>query len=300
MTVSYLELGEERLTDRVRRAWERLRECRLCPRDCGVNRRRGDLGYCRTGYRAPVASYGPHPGEEAPLRGTRGSGTIFFCGCNLRCVYCQNYDTSQYSVGREQSLRDLGKMMLSLQRRGCHNVNLVSPSHVIPQILGAVAWASRRGLDLPLVYNTGGYDSPEALELLDGVVDIYMPDMKYQDPDVAERLSAARDYPEVNRKAVAEMHRQVGDLTCDERGIAVRGLMIRHLILPEGNAGTKEVMEFLAEEISPDTFVNLMDQYYPAHRAGDHPPLNRQPRRDEVASATRIAEEAGIQRVYRR
>ncbi len=299
MTVSYLDLGEEGLIDRVRRSWQKLRECRLCARDCGVDRTGGERGYCRTGDRASVASYGPHPGEEAPLRGTRGSGTIFFCGCNLRCVYCQNYDTSQYPVARTQGLRDLGQMMLSLQRRGCHNINLVSPSHVIPQILGALTWAAGRGLNLPLVYNTGGYDSLEGLRLLDGVVDIYMPDMKYQDPDVAQRLSLARDYPEVNRRAVAEMHRQVGDLSLDERGIAISGLLVRHLVLPEGMAGTGDVMQFLAREISPDTFVNLMDQYYPAHRAREYPPLNRRLTRSEFASAVRAAEEAGIQRVYR-
>ncbi|MFO8059163.1 MAG: radical SAM protein [Bacillota bacterium] len=299
MTVAYLELGEGELIERVRRSWESMRDCHLCARECGVDRTRGELGFCRTGDRVLVASYGPHPGEEAPLRGTRGSGTIFFCGCNLGCIYCQNYETSQYMVGRQQGLRNLGRIMLRLQRKGCHNINLVSPSHVIPQILGATAWAAPRGLNLPLVYNTGGYDSLEGLRLLDGVVDIYMPDMKYQDPEVADRLSMARDYPEVNRKAVAEMHRQVGDLSLDERGIATRGLLVRHLVLPENMAGTREVVEFLAAEISENTFVNLMDQYYPAHRAWDYPPLDRRPAPGEISAALKAAAEAGLKRVYR-
>jgi putative pyruvate formate lyase activating enzyme len=244
-----------------------------------------------------VASYGPHHGEEAPLRGWRGSGTIFFAWCNLRCVFCQNWDISQQGMGRAMSPAELAEMMLELQAMGCHNINLVSPSHVVAQILAAVAIAARRGLHLPLVYNTGGYDSLEALALLDGVVDIYMPDMKYADSAIAHRYSHVRDYCDVNRAAVKEMHRQVGDLVLDDRGIAQRGLLVRHLVLPNDLAGTEQVIEFLAREISPATYLNLMDQYRPCYRAAEHPPLDRRLTGPEYHAALAAAHHAGLHRL---
>jgi putative pyruvate formate lyase activating enzyme len=285
---------------RVEEALDHLADCDLCPRYCRVDRRASVKGaLCNTGAQAMVHSYGPHHGEEDPLRGTRGSGTIFFAWCNLRCVYCQNWDISQQGIGREVSARELARMMLELQTMGCHNVNLVSPSHVVAQVIAAVAIAAEQGLRLPLVYNTGGYDSPEALRLLDGVVDIYMPDMKYADPENARRYSRARDYAEANRAAVKEMHRQVGDLVPDKSGIARRGLLVRHLVLPGYLAGTTEVARFLAREVSADTYLNLMDQYHPCYRADGYPPLDRSLSREEYALALAEARRAGLHRFDR-
>jgi len=247
-----------------------------------------------------VASYGPHHGEEEPLRGWRGSGTIFFAWCNLRCQYCQNHDISQAAAGRELESEEIASIMLNLQESGCHNINLVSPSHVVAEILEALVIAVDHGLRLPLVYNTGGYDSPEALAMLDGVIDIYMPDMKYSDRLVARTLSKIGNYPQVNQDAVREMHRQVGDLTLDSRGIAQRGLLVRHLVLPEGLAGTAEVVRFLAEEISPLTYLNLMDQYRPAFNAHDHPPLNQRLTSTEYGEALKMAQDAGLTRLDKR
>ncbi len=288
-----LESGE--LGRRVEAAWRHLAACDLCARYCRVDRIRTLEGaVCRTGERAVVASFGPHHGEEEPLRGTHGSGTIFFTWCSLRCVFCQNWDISQRGLGEEVEPEQLAAMMLRLQAQGCHNINLVTPSHVVAQILAAVAIAARRGLDLPLVYNTGGYDSPEALALLDGVVDIYMPDMKYGDSRLAHRYSHVRDYCEVNRAAVREMHRQVGDLVLDARGIARRGLLVRHLVLPGGVSGTQAVLRFLAEEISPGTYLNLMDQYRPCYRADENPPLDRALSREEYREALDLARRLGL------
>ena len=271
-------------------AYRRLEDCDLCARYCHVNRRKGIKGaLCRTGEPAVVASYGPHHGEEDPLRGWRGSGTIFFSGCNLRCVFCQNWELSQRRVGREVEPRAIAGMMLDLQAQGCHNVNFVSPSHVVAQIIAAVTDARARGLRVPIVYNTGGYDSLEALALLDGIVDIYMPDMKYGDPALARKYSKVRNYVEVNRAAVKEMHRQVGDLVLDAHGIAQRGLLVRHLVMPHGIAGTEEVLAFLAEEISTNTYLNLMDQYRPHHRAREFPELARPITREEHREALAIA-----------
>ncbi|MEJ2132103.1 MAG: radical SAM protein [Gammaproteobacteria bacterium] len=286
------------LARRAATAWEHMRACDLCARYCRVDRIEGIKGaVCRTGERAVVHGYGAHHGEEDPLRGTRGSGTIFFSWCNLRCVYCQNWEISHEGVGRQVTAEGLADIMLSLQHAGCHNVNLVSPSHVVAQILAAVEIASERGLDVPLVYNTGGYDSLEALQLLDGVVDIYMPDMKYDDPLLARQYSKVRDYASVNRTAVKEMHRQVGDLVLDENGIAVRGLLVRHLVLPNGVASTREVLTFLAEEISTDTYLNLMDQYRPCYRAGRHPPIARRITSEEYERALRLARNLGFTRL---
>jgi putative pyruvate formate lyase activating enzyme len=288
-----LECAE--LEERARRAVERLRCCDLCARYCRVNRLDGIQGaVCRTGRRAVVHSFGPHHGEERLLRGTRGSGTIFFSGCNLRCVFCQNWEISQKGVGREVDAEELAEMMLSLQAAGCHNLNLVTPSHVVAQILEALVIATQRGLQMPVVYNTGGYDSLEALELLDGVVDIYMPDMKYGDSEIAHRYSHVRGYVEANRAAVREMHRQVGDLVVGEDGVARRGLLVRHLVLPGDLANTEGVLGFLAREVSSSTRTNLMAQYRPCSRAYNCPPLDRPITRDEYRAALEVAHRYGL------
>ncbi|MCX7680592.1 MAG: radical SAM protein [Anaerolineae bacterium] len=291
--LALLRSGE--LKRRVEAAYERLRSCDLCGRECRVDRYER-AGSCRTGIRAVVSSYGPHMGEEDPLRGYRGSGTIFFSWCNLNCQYCQNYEISQLGYGEEVEPEELARMMLTLQHQGCHNINFVSPTHVLPQILAALLIAAQAGLRLPLVWNTGGYDSLAALKLLDGVVDIYMPDMKYADEEVAYRYSRIRNYPAVNQAAVKEMHRQVGDLVLDEDGIALRGLLVRHLVLPGGLAGTAEVARFLAQEVSANTYFNLMDQYRPCYRAFSLPPLDRPLTREEYEQAREQAVAAGLRR----
>jgi putative pyruvate formate lyase activating enzyme len=298
-TPAYLALlADGELERRVERGRDYLKNCVLCGRHCKIDRLETTRGsICRVGELARVASYGPHHGEEAPLRGNRGSGTIFISSCNLLCVYCQNADISQQGIGRDVTPREMAAMMLELQAFGCHNINFVSPSHVVAQILNAVLLAARDGLRTPLVYNTGGYDSPEALELLDGVIDIYMPDMKYGDSLTAHQFSQVRHYVEVNRAAVREMHRQVGDLQLDERGVALRGLLVRHLVLPGGLAGSGRVLEFIADEISRDTYVNLMDQYRPCYRADDYPPLDRRLDAAEYRRALALAERYGLRRL---
>ncbi len=292
-------LASGELRRRVQKAYDMLHACVFCGRQCRVDRYE-TVGACRTGVRALVSSYGPHFGEEDPLRGFRGSGTIFFAWCNLNCQYCQNYDISQLGHGREVEPEEIAAMMLALQTQGCHNINFVSPTHVLAPILAAVLIAAEAGLRIPLVWNTGGYDSLEALALLDGVVDIYMPDMKYADEEVAYRYSRVRNYPAVNQAAVKEMHRQVGDLVLDERGIALRGLLVRHLVLPEGLAGTAEIARFLAEEVSRDTYINIMDQYRPCYRAHEYPPLDRPITAREYAAAVEAARAAGLHRFDRR
>ncbi len=287
------------LRSRAAEARERLSCCRLCPRNCGVNRLEGELGFCRTGRLARVASAHPHFGEEDPLVGERGSGTIFFSHCNLLCLFCQNFEISHGGEGREVSDEELARILLAVQEMGCHNINFVSPSHVVAQILSAVAIAAEQGLDLPLVFNTGGYDRVETLALLDGIVDIYMPDFKFWDPEVARSSCQAPDYPEVARAAIREMHRQVGDLLIDEEGIARRGLIVRHLVLPEALAGTREVMRFLAREISPDTYVNLMSQYRPCGRAREVRGLERAVSVAEFRRAVEEAKAEGICRLDR-
>jgi putative pyruvate formate lyase activating enzyme len=285
------------LADRAAEASRRLGACDLCARDCRADRLRSVAGAaCRTGARAVVSSCGPHHGEERPISGRCGSGTIFFSWCNLRCVYCQNWSISEAGEGSEISAADLAGRMLSLQRQGCHNINLVSPSHVVAQILEALVIACAGGLHLPIVYNTGGYDSLEALALLDGVVDIYMPDLKYGDSPTARKYSKVRDYVTVNRAAVREMHRQVGDLVLDDEGIARRGLLVRHLVLPQGLAGTEAVLRFVAEEISRDTYLNIMAQYRPCNRARQFAEIDRRPTPAELAAALRRAAELGLHR----
>jgi len=274
-----------------------LAECCLCPRHCGVNRLTGESGKCRITHQAMVSSYGPHFGEEAPLVGRYGSGTIFFTNCNLRCIFCQNYDISQLGNGSEVDSGELAGMMLSIQTKGCHNINLVSPTHVVPFILEALALAASRGLYLPLVYNTGGYDAMETLKLLDGVVDIYMPDMKYSDGKIGEQLSGIKNYPQVNRAAIREMHRQVGDLQLDEQGVAQRGLLVRHLVLPNRLAGTEAVVRFLAQEVSTNTYLNIMAQYRPCYKAFDIPQLARPVNRQEFSDAIDLAHQQGLSRL---
>jgi putative pyruvate formate lyase activating enzyme len=298
-TPSYIELHKTgELASRAAAAAGHLRSCDLCARYCYVDRTQTLKGaVCHTGEQAVVHSFGPHHGEENPLRGTRGSGTVFFSWCNLRCQYCQNWEISQKGVGQAVSAGELANMMLQLQHQGCHNINLVSPSHVVAQIIAAVEIAAAKGLRLPLVHNTGGYDSPQALALLDGVIDIYMPDMKYADSDIAHRYSHVRDYAEVNRAAVKEMHRQVGDLVLDKHGIAVRGLLIRHLVLPHNLAGTDDTLRFIAEKISTQTYVNIMDQYYPCYRAGDYPLLDRIITSAEYDAALQAAHKYSLHRL---
>jgi putative pyruvate formate lyase activating enzyme len=294
--VKLFHTGE--LAHRVRQALQHLKNCDLCPNRCRADRldsRR--RGACRTARQARVASYGPHHGEERPLVGRNGSGTIFFSGCNLACVFCQNWDISQQDRGQEVSAAELAAMMLELQDQGCHNINLVSPSHVVAPVLEALPLAAEGGLKLPLVYNSGGYDSLQTLALLDGVIDIYMPDMKFADSATARRYTGVAGYGEVNRAAVLEMHRQVGDLVLDERGIAFRGLLVRHLVLPENLAGTDLILTFLAEEVSRDTYLNLMDQYRPCYCADRHPPLDRRLTAAEFQRARKWAKAAGLKRL---
>ena len=274
-----------------------LKECRLCPRQCRVNRLAGEPGKCHITDQVMVSSYGPHFGEEAPLVGRHGSGTIFFTYCNLRCIFCQNYTISQLGEGTTTSPEELARMMLSLQARGCHNINLVSPTHVVPYILEALELAAGKGLHVPLVYNTGGYDSVETLRLLEGVVDIYMPDMKYAHDETAEQLSGVKHYPEVNRAAVKEMQRQVGDLKMDEQGIAQRGLLVRHLVLPHRLAGTAEIVRFLAQEVSPNTYVNIMAQYRPCYQAHKVPLISRPLLQEEFREAIALARKEGLHRL---
>jgi putative pyruvate formate lyase activating enzyme len=291
------EKGE--LSTRMDQAWKRLEVCRLCAQECDARRLAGERGVCKADDTVQISSYGPHFGEEEPLVGKHGSGTIFFTGCNLRCVFCQNWDISQMRVGRTVSTAELADIMLELQDMRCHNINLVTPTHYMPHILAALVVACDRGLELPLVYNCGGYESLAALELLDGVIDIYMPDVKYADPETGLRYSHAKDYPKVVKVALREMHRQVGDLQIDRDGVAWRGLLVRHLVLPGGLAGTAEIVKFIADEISRDTYINIMSQYRPEYRARKYPPLDRPITGREYEEAVRLAREAGLHRFAR-
>ena len=298
MFPSYIETYKSgELEKRIKIAYNILKSCTICPLNCKVNRLKGQLGACKTGELPIVSDYMPHFGEEAPLVGERGSGAIFFSYCNLRCVFCQTYEISHLGHGRPVSIKELAGIMITLQKEGCHNINLITPSHVVPQIMAALALAIEDGLNIPLVYNTGGYDSIDTLRLLEGVIDIYMPDFKYWDEKVAERFSKVKDYPRVVKAAIKEMHRQVGDLILDERGIAKRGLLVRHLVLPDGLAGTRDVLRFLAKEVSPHTYVNIMGHYRPCGEAQKYPPLNRRIKKIEYEEAIRIAREEGISRI---
>ena len=295
-----LESGE--LARRVQLALESLADCALCGRVCHADRLHGgeSKSFCRSGRYASVSSVFPHHGEESCLRGSRGSGTIFFSHCNLRCVFCQNFDISHFAQGRPVVPEELADLMLELQGVGCHNINFVTPSHVVAQMLEGLLSAAQRGLRLPIVCNTGGYDRVETLRLLDGVVDIYMPDFKFWDADVSSELANAEDYRQVVCSALMEMHRQVGDLELDDRGIAHRGLLVRHLVMPGSLDDTRRIMRFLAREISADTFVNVMPQYHPAGRAHRHASINRPLRTVEYREALLIAQEEGLRRFNRR
>lgn len=298
---AYVEaLRQSVLRARAAQAKAAMDCCTLCPRQCRVNRAAGETGYCRTGAQAKVAGYNAHFGEEAPLVGRHGSGTIFFSHCNLLCNFCQNYEISHQGEGREVTDRQLADMMLHLQSVGCHNINLVTPSHVIPQILGALSLAAEEGLTIPLVYNSGGYDRVTSLQLLDGIVDIYMPDFKFWDTSIAEQTCHAPDYPQVARAALLEMHRQVGDLTLDKNGLVQRGLLVRHLVLPHGLAGTRMIMRFIASQISTNTYVNVMPQYRPCGRAHEVPALATPLTAKEFAEALQEAEQEGIPRLDER
>lgn len=285
------------LAGQAKKALALMKSCTVCPRHCRVNRLQDELGVCRVGRLARVSSAGPHFGEERPLVGMYGSGTIFMSGCNLRCLFCQNYTISQIEEGSAVTADELAGKMLALQRMGCHNINFVTPSHQVPQILEALVIAAGEGLNVPLVYNSGGYDEVGTLRLLDGVFDIYMPDIKYADEGPAGILSGAKDYPEKAFAAVREMHRQVGELAVDGRGIAYRGLLVRHLVLPGGLSGTKKIVEFIAKELSKNTYVNIMEQYYPCFKAYQHPPLDRRITLAEYDEAVAMAREAGLVRL---
>ena len=277
----------------IHQLWDLMNPCTLCPRECKVNRKKGETGFCGIGDIPVVSSVGPHFGEESVLVGRGGSGTIFFAGCNLGCVFCQNFDISHHRHGHPVTNEQLAKSMLELQYYGCSNINFVTPTHVAPAIVAALELAREDGLTLPTVYNTGGYDSVETLKLLEGVMDIYMPDMKYADTKVADELSAAPDYPQINRYAVKEMHRQVRDLKT-EKGVATRGLLVRHLVLPENLAGSFEIIDFLAGQISRKTTINIMGQYHPCYKASSHSKINHSPTSEEIQSVRRYAIQKGL------
>ncbi|MCX5636931.1 MAG: radical SAM protein [Planctomycetota bacterium] len=334
MTLLPANIGS--FSEPIQRLWDYMNPCTLCPRRCKIHRSEGQIGFCGIGCLPTVSSVGPHFGEESVLvarpswpclhgleaRATGGSGTIFFAGCNLGCIFCQNYDISHHRHGHQMTIEQLAQSMLELQNYGCININFVTPTHVIAAIAAAIELARKDGLTIPTVYNTGGYDSVETLKLLEGFVDIYMPDMKYSDSKVAQQLSNAPDYPQVNREAVREMHRQVGDLQIEKgftaesaetaekkqkiisacpavsavkvKGLAKRGLLIRHLVLPENLAGSFEIIDFLAKEISPNTAINVMDQYRPCYKAHLYPQINRRPYPEEIESVRQYAIEKGL------
>jgi putative pyruvate formate lyase activating enzyme len=291
----YVKLGNAELAKREEALWQILESCEICARGCGANRLAGETGVCSTPAKIKVHSAGPHYGEERELVGRGGSGTIFFSNCNLLCCFCQNWQINHRGDGDRTTMPELADMMMALQRRGCHNINVVTPSHVVPHIVKATRIAANRGLRLPLVFNTGGYDNPEVIKMLDGIVDIYLPDFKYQDGKLAAHYSSdASDYPEVAAACILEMHRQVGGLETDSRGIATSGLIIRHLVMPHNIAGTDRFVQWVATELGKDTYVNLMAQYRPEHRALEYPTINRRLTKDEWKQAVAWAEEAGL------
>ncbi len=288
------ESGEFAL--RVEQAYKYLEDCQLCPRRCRVNRLAGETGFCRSPEKVVVYSHQPHFGEELPLVGENGSGTIFFSNCNLRCVFCQNYPIAHEGRGRMVNDEDLAEMMLDLQQRGCHNINLVTPTHVMPHIINAIRMAFKEGLNLPICYNTSGYERAEMIEVLDGIVDIYLPDMKFMDGEKAERynLAEAHDYPEMARQSLKEMHRQVGDLVTDEDGIALQGIMVRHLVMPNRVTNPREFAFWVAENLSRDTYVNIMSQYRVEFKAFEYEEISRAITSEEFVEAMEWAKEAGL------
>lgn len=290
-------LSTPRFDEIERYAQDRLRSCDLCPRKCGVNRQEGELGFCRGPRLAKVSSYGPHFGEERPLVGRHGSGTIFFSGCNLRCCFCQNYEISHFDRGSEVTSEDLAGMMLALQSAGCHNINLVTPTHFVPQIISSVKIAGSRGLAIPIVYNCGGYEDIETLKLLDGIVDIYMPDLKFMNKTSSQRYLHSPDYPEVAMAAIKEMHRQVGELMIRD-GLAMRGLLVRHLVMPGHLEDSRRVFRFIATQISPSTFINVMQQYRPCYEGDRFPEIARSPTSEEFQKSLDYAQAEGLNRIY--
>lgn len=293
----YITLNEtSELQKRIHTLNDILRECTLCPRHCGVNRIKGERGFCRAGEKIMISSSFPHFGEEAPLVGNRGSGTIFLTHCNLQCIFCQNYDISHQGQGSPFSSEQLAGHMYSLQERGCHNINFVTPTHYLPQIIAAIPYAVNLGLHIPLVYNCGGYESLEAITLLDGIIDIYMPDVKFSDSKVSEKYAHAPDYPTVVKRVLKEMHRQVGDLQISAKGIAEKGLLIRHLIMPNGLAGTRDLMHFIATEVSSHSYVNVMSQFRPEYETSSYSELNRAITHQEAREAIESAINEGLYR----
>ncbi len=301
---TYLNIKEEEFDRQIEKAYKLLSSCEVCPHKCRVNRLKGEQGICRSGEEVMISSYNTHFGEEPPLVGNFGSGTIFFTNCNLKCVYCQNYPISQLGNGNKMSLLGLAKIMLALQKRKCHNINLVTPTHFVPQILKSLKLAIKMGLHIPIVYNTSGYDSVNTLKLLDSVVDIYLPDARYADNEIARKYSSAPNYFKIMKKSLKEMYRQVGDLAVDKTGVARSGLIVRHLVLPGGLSGTKKIMHFIAREISPHTYISLMAQYFPAYQAGQFPPLSRKINKEEYRKASQAFRKrdwktAGFKKIYK-
>lgn len=295
---SYVKLFKKgQLSKRIEKALALMESCCLCPRECGVNRLGGEVGFCKTGRKAKVASYNAHFGEEPPLVGKHGSGTIFLSSCNLLCGFCQNYDISHLNEGVEVEPEQVAAMMMQLADRGCHNINFVTPTHVVPQLLEALILAVEHGLRIPIVYNSSGYDKKETLETLDGIIDIYMPDFKFWDEKWSERFCQAPDYREVAVTAIEEMHRQVGDLIIDDQGIALKGLLVRHLVMPNNIAGTPHILSFIAKEISTNTYVNVMDQYRPCGNAHEDEFINQPLTVRAFKEAIETAKKEGLKRI---
>lgn len=291
---SYLNISEEQFKKRIESAENILQSCHLCPHRCSVNRIDGKTGLCRSTANVKISSYNAHFGEEPPISGTKGSGTIFFTNCTLSCVFCQNYPISQMGNGNLVDIIQLSKMMLDLQKRGCHNINLVTPTHFVPQIIKAIWEARKEGLSIPMVYNSSGYEEVTTLKLLDGIIDIYLPDSKYADNAIAWKYSKATGYFDVLKNALKEMYRQVGDLKLDENDIAISGLIIRHLVLPNNLSGTDQILPWIAENISPDTYISLMSQYFPAFKAQDYVDISRKVNKKEYQKAKIIFQQSGL------
>jgi len=295
MKPEFLKISDKQFENKISEGYRALLNCTLCPRECEVNRIKGEIGFCKSDWRLKIASYNLHFGEEPPISGTKGSGTIFFSNCSLHCKYCQNYSISQIGVGEYYTVRELAKMMLKLQKRGAHNINLVTPNHFLPQIIKATYIAKGKELHIPIVYNTSGYDSVKTLKLISGIVDIYLVDMRYSDSHFSERYSGAKDYVKVNIQALKEMHRQVGNLIV-EGGVAKRGIIVRHLVLPDDVSGTEDVFKFISSEISKETYISLMDQYFPCYKVLDDPILSRRITKKEYKKAKSLMQKYGLDR----